>query len=56
MAFSVVASTSTSGVNLLVAAVTVPSGAMVALTPLVVAMTEVRSCSTERTWDIAICW
>ncbi len=29
---------------------------MVALTPLVVAMIDVRSCSTERTWEIAICW
>jgi hypothetical protein len=43
-------------VNCVVLCVTVPSGSIVALTPLVVAMIEVRSCSTERTCDMAICW
>ena len=42
--------------NCFVLWVTVPSGSMVALTPLVVAMIDVRSCSTERTCDMAICW
>jgi hypothetical protein len=43
-------------VNVLVVAVTVPSGAIVALTPLVVTTSTARSCSTARTRDIASCW
>jgi hypothetical protein len=43
-------------VNRLVAAVTAPSGAIVALTPLVVTTSTERSCSTARTRDMASCW
>jgi hypothetical protein len=36
--------------------VTVPSGAITALTPLVAATSTVRPCSTARTREIACCW